>query len=280
MCPPASSDDDDDPDAPRPPLPSSQKLLQETALKVRELVVFAGERLPPSSATWVLAQKEAAVAPLLEILVDSKLRDPSGEGAGWGPVHAAKLLGRLRSPRAIEPLLDILATTAPPEDLAVAVSQALTPLGVELISPILARLPTAVGSYRLELWCLLAGAKVRDARIFDQLLAALAEQPEEGAMRLAEYGDRAALPHLSRALYACKRGLVDDTSCDHLIFELREAIENLGGKLTAAQQTKYEYARITRKVESSFHYAREQPYDPDALCFCGSGRQYRYCCLQ
>jgi HEAT repeat protein len=220
------------------------------------------------------------VEPLLAILVDSKLRDPNGPGAGWGPVHAAMLLGQLRAPQTVEPLLDVLATAAPPSDLYLEVSQALVPFGAVLINPILDRVPTAIGSYRQELWVLLAGAGVRDPRIFDQLLTALAEQPEEGAMRLSEYGDRAAIPHLTQVLDSYRPRLLDDSSDDRIVFELCEAIESLGGTLTQAQRRKHEHARITRTVENSLKNAREQPHHPESLCFCGSGRQYKYCCLQ
>lgn len=280
MCPADDSSDDPDPDASRvqPPSPAD-KVQAATALTVRELVLFAGELLPPTSVARVLALKEAAIEPLLAILGDRKLRDPGGLGGGWGPVHAAGLLGQLGAPRAIEPLLDTLATTFPPEELCLAVSQALLPLGAALIIPILARLPTAVGPYRRELWFLLAGAQVRDARIFDQLLEAFAEQPEEGVMRLAEYGDPAALPYLARALDTYRPGLADDTSDDQMIFELREAIHSLGGTLTPEQESKYEQARFTRKVTLSVRRARRPPPDPDAPCPCKSGRPYRSCCL-
>ncbi len=280
MCPLEDPTDDPDPDAAVRTQSAEEKLRAATAQTVRELVLFAGELLPPLSVTRVLTLKEAAVEPLITILADNKLRDPSGPGGGFGPVHAAVLLGRLGSARAVEPLLDTLATTFPPDALYIAVSQALSPLGAALPSPILARLPTAVGTYRQELWYLLAGAKVRDARIFDQLLQAFAEQPEEGTMRLAEYGDPAAIPYLSRALDHYRTGVADELGDDaHMIFELREAIQNLGGTLTPAQEQKYQSARLTRKVELAVKHPRKPPQKPDDPCACGSGRRYRYCCL-
>jgi len=162
----------------------------------------------------------------------------------------------------------------------VTVEKALAPMGARLIAPILARLPTAVDEYRRQLWSLLANAKVRDKRIFVQLLDALAESPEQGAMYLAEYGDPAALPELSRALDAYKISLTDDG--DHALFELREAIEGLGGTLTAAQQTKYGYALLACriKVSAAMEVQRSQGVRPDSPCPCGSGRRYKHCCLQ
>ena len=102
----------------------------------------------------------------------------------------------------MEPLLDVLATTNQLSPLRVAVEKALAPMGARLLGPILARLPTAVGEYRQQLWSLLANAKVRDQRIFVQLLDALAEHPEQGAMYLAEYGDPAALLTLDFSISA------------------------------------------------------------------------------
>jgi hypothetical protein len=106
-------------------------------------------------------------------------------------------------------------------------------------------------TYRLQLLSLLANAGVRDDRILVQLVQSLSESPPEAAMYLAEYGDPVALPELSRALDAHKLSLPDDPSDDHAVFELREAIQLLGGKLTAAQQRKYECARLARRIAVS-----------------------------
>ena len=113
-----------------------------------------------------------------------------------------------------------------------------------------------------------------------QLLGALAEHPEQGAMYLAEYGDPAALPELSRALDAYQISLTDDG--DHTLFELREAIEELGGTLTAAHQTKYEQALLACriKVSADLEVQRSRAVNQDAPCPCGSGRRYKHCCLQ
>ena len=195
-------------------------------------------------------------------------------------MHAAQLLGQLGDVRSVEPLLDVLATTHQLSPLRVAVEKALAPMGARLVAPILARLPTAVDEYRQQLWSLLANAKVRDPRIFVQLLDALAEHPEQGAMYLAEYGDPAALPELSRALDAYQISLTDDG--DHALFELREAIQELGGTLTAGQQTKYEHALLACriKVSAEMGIQRSRAVSPDSPCPCGSGRRYKHCCLQ
>lgn len=245
---------------------------------VRE-ILLRSPTLSSRNARRILNLGQAAVEPLCAVLVDSKLRDPQGPGGGWAPVHAARLLARLAAGPAIGPLLDVLATTDKLSPLGRAVSKTLAPLKGQLVGPILERLPTAVGAYRHELWYLLTATGVREPRIFDQLLAALTEAPEVGAMCLSEYGDRAALPELSRLLDAHRLGLTDEPGSEQAIFELREAILVLGGQLSATQQAKYERALWTRRVRSAAEVEHAHP-SPDTACPCGSGRLYRHCCLQ
>ena len=261
--------------------PSAADQRRETiAQLVQERLLNSGVVLSPQPAAEILALGEAAIEPLVAVMVDCRLRDPKGPAAGWASVHAAQLLGQLGDARSVEPLLDVLATTNQLSPLRVTVERALAPMGARLIAPVLARLPTAVDGYRLQLWSLLANAKVRDHRIFVHLLDALAEYPEQGAMYLAEYGDPAALPELSRALDAYQISLTDDG--DHALFELREAIQELGGTLTAGQQTKYEHALLACriKVTAEMELQRRRSVSPDSSCPCGSGRRYRHCCLQ
>lgn len=260
----------------RPEAPVGQAAAAEL---VHGLLRRSGTALPGRAAKRILALRQAAVEPLIAVLSDSRLRAPSAPAGGWAPVHAARLLRRLDARAAIEPLLDVLATTDRLSPLGVAVSKTLVPLRRQLVGPILDRLPTAVGGYRRELWYLLAGSGVREARVFDQLLAALAEAPEIGAMCLGEYGDRAALPELARALDAHPLGLSDEPGGEQPVFELREAILDLGGQLTAAQQLKYERALWTRRVRPTIP-SEHQTRPADTACACGSGRLYRHCCLQ
>ncbi len=282
MCPPDDpSHDDDDASLPSPPS-AADRAQSEVAKLVAELVLHPRAVLPKGNAARIRMLADAARQPLIAILVDSKLRDPQGPGASWGPVHAARLLGELFPKQAVEPLLDTLATTSQLTPLREALTKALSPLGPPLIAPILARLPTAVGAYRRELWSLLAGVGVRDPRVFAQLLAALAESPEDGAMHLAEYGDPDALPDLSRALAAYRVGLGDDVRGDHTVFELREAILELGGTLTLEQEAKYQRALWGRRIQVSVQSEakRESPVRADDPCPCGSGRPYKFCHLQ
>ncbi len=287
MCPADQPPDDPPPkclpaDLGGDPLAPAEIPRATIAQRVRQLLLVGGAILPPQSIAEILSLGDAAVEPLVPVLVDSQLRDPQGPAGGWPSVHATQLLGQLPSQRVVEPLLEVLASTAPLSPLRAAVEQALGRLGALLVNPILARLPAVNSTYRLQLLSLLANARVRDDRILVQLVRALSESPPEAAMYLAEYGDPAALPELSRTLDAHKLSLPDDPSDDHAVFELREAIQLLGGKLTAAQQRKYECARLARRIAVSKKVGihGERSVGLNAPCACGSGRPYKNCCLQ
>ncbi len=287
MCPADQPPDDQPPkclpaDLGGEPLPRAEIPRATIAQRVRQLLLVRGATLPPQSIAEILSLGDAAVEPLVAVLVDSQLRDPQGPAAGWASVHAAQLLGQLPGERVVEPLLEVLASSAPLSPLRAAVEQALGRLGALLVNPILARLPAVDRTYRLQLLSLLANSGVRDDRILVQLMHALSEFPPDAAMYLAEYGDPAARPALSRALDAHTLSLPDDPSDDHAVFELREAIHLLGGKLTAAQQKKYECARLARRIAVSQKVGihGERPGGLDEPCACDSGRPYKNCCLQ
>lgn len=222
-----------------------------------KLVVFAGVSVPVTDPEKAAAF-EVAVATLLAAVKAGPRRNPQGLVAGWGPTHAAQLLVQLSPELAVDPLLDVLAINTRLTLWYEPVFKALSLLGARLIEPILARLPTAVQDYRRDLLCLLAGVGVRAPRVFEQLLAALTELPEEGAMLLAEYGDPAALSHLSRALDDYEANLPHGGRGDSTIFELREAIESLGGSLTLSQQAKYEHALQVRRIEVALQSRAQQ----------------------
>jgi len=103
------------------PLPLAEEPRSTTAQRVRDLLLGGGPVLPPQTAAEILAFGDAAVDPLLIILVDSQLRDPQGSAAGWAPVHAAQVLGQLPCERVVEPLLEVLAASAPLSPLRAAV---------------------------------------------------------------------------------------------------------------------------------------------------------------
>jgi hypothetical protein len=83
----------------------------------------------------------------------------------------------------------------------------------------------------------LARVGLRDDRILDLLLAQLRRAPAF-AGNLAEYGDPRALPSLLEALDAFELNESGNPFANHALIEIRCAIEELGGTLTAEQQLK------------------------------------------
>ena len=132
MCPFDDIPDDQDQDL-TPAARAALKARAATTRLVRELLLHDGPVLPPLAATRILALGQAAVEPLISLMIDSRLRAPRGPAGGWAPVHAAKLLGQLDPEAAVEPLLDVLATTAQLTPLRQAVEKALAPLGAPLV---------------------------------------------------------------------------------------------------------------------------------------------------
>jgi hypothetical protein len=146
-----------------------------------------------------------------------------------------------------------------------------------------------------------------DERIYGVLLDTLERSPELGAMYLAEYGDPRAVPALSQRFDALPISDEDSPLANHVFVELRAAIEDLGGHLTAAQAAKAERAdaprrRFAAQIEGLICHMAEQPqraeqalpppsvgrgnatqkqpkFGRNAPCWCGSGKEYKKCHL-
>ena len=81
-----------------------------------------------------------------------------------------------------------------------------------------------------------------DERIYAALLDTLQRTPELGANYLVDYGDTRALAVLAQTFEALPIRAGDNPLANRVFIELRCAIEDLGGHLTAAQQTALETA--------------------------------------
>lgn len=255
---------------------------------VRKLLP-AGERLPDRIRREILALKDAAVAPLLDILGDDELAMSSAPGRGYAPVHAVWLLTELRAESAIESMLDMLAETEWDTILHEAIIQALPRFGAAVLEPTLrAYGDDPYGECRDSLASILAALRIHDDRIFAVLCEQLALDPELGASGLAEYGDPRALEDLVRAYDGYQ---VIDTGhpfANQALTDIRAAIEDLGGTLTPAQERKYERAmepyerwrrqRAAARSTPSRPARRELPGRNDP-CWCGSAQKYKRCHL-
>jgi SEC-C motif len=138
-------------------------------------------------------------------------------------------------------------------------------------------------------------------------LDSLERSPELAAMYLAEYGDPRALPALSQMFDTLPVHDDDAMLGNHVFVELRCAIEELGGHLTAAQAAKAARADAPRRrfaAQMEQAVARLAPEEPiqepssppgitrqhtvtpqkrkmgrNERCWCGSGKKYKKCHL-
>lgn len=212
---------------------------------VKQLVAV-GERLPSSVAEEIKA-REDVVASLIEVLEDDSLALETAPGGGHAPIHAATLLRDLGAKAAIEPMLRVLGRCSVHEILFSALLDALKPFGAAVLEPALAAHGRADSDEaRTAFLSVLASSGVRDPRILPLLLEVLRADTDLGASLLAEYGDPAALPHLSDVFDACA---LDDSGRafpNQHIIELAAAIEELGGEVSESQRRKFDGAMQQR----------------------------------
>ena len=253
----------------------------------------AGQRLPARLRQQILELGRAAVPPLIKTLEDHGLARANAPGGGFAPVHAAELLGELRAPDAVEPMLRALARTDWMDWLHDGILRSLPEIGPPVLEPAL-RLYAEAGDreLRVSVAAVLARVGVHDDRTLRILKAELREDPSM-ARNLAEYGDPRAVECLSRALdeYEIEEG--DSSFRNQALVELQAAIEELGGRLTPEQAEKIrgglEPAEKWRRQLSESLQGRsseepEEPVRPRAPgrndpCWCGSQKKYKKCHL-
>jgi hypothetical protein len=221
------------------------------------------EELTDEMRAEILARGDAAVEPLLEVLFEH-----ADEEECPAPMHAAALLGELRSPRAIEPLLDLLVRIAPEDPLCDAIIMALSSIGEPALEPTLVRWRQVRADRDQAVLYeeVLANLGVKDERIYDILMKGFRGDPLI-AWYLGTYGDPRCLPDLIRAF---------DNSDPMAVTAIGETIEKLGGELTREQTAELAAAREmltprdpVRRVEPKV--GRNDP------CPCGSGKKYKRC---
>ncbi len=190
----------------------------------------------------LFAQRSAAIPLLLDILEDRTLLSSEAPGGGCAPIHAAEILAALGATEAIPAVLALLADPAYRDLHDVVVARALWEMGPAVLEPALhAYAGNQDLRYRLLLAIVITALEIRDERIFDLLVEMLEQEPEHGATCLKRYGDPRALAHLRRVLdgraAACVPLAFDE------VMALGDAIEQLGGVLTPAQERAYRRAR-------------------------------------
>lgn len=249
----------------------------------------AGQRLQDEIRREILALQYAAVPALLEILEDATLAN------SWAPAHAARLLGELRAIDAVEPMLRVLAVTDNSDLVHDQIIQSLPEIGDAVIEP---ALRTYSGNtnrrFRHSVAAVFAKVRIHDDRIFEILVDQLRREPSR-AGNLAIYDDPRAIPYLLEVLDQYEIVDSENPFANHALIELREAIEELGGTLTAEQQLKCRRGRepaevFSRKLNAALDAHRHDvveisPARSDTRpgrnepCWCGSQKKYKKCHL-
>jgi hypothetical protein len=247
------------------------------------------------------------MVPALIALLEAALADDQAEPEG--PLfHAVDLLGTLGDARAVPILLRCLAHDELFDGLAPPAAAALRTLGSEALEGCLAAYAmTTHEDFRDRLAGVLSRCGVHDERLYACLVETLQRTPELGANYLAEYGEARALDVLAHTFDTLPLRGEESPLANHVFIELRAAIEDLGGQLTAAQHQKFEAADAARRrFVAQLQWAVEPPAAPprrtprqatssagprpprppgtrklsrNAPCWCGSGQKYKKCHL-
>jgi hypothetical protein len=261
----------------------------------------------PEAVRQPLVTVGATIVPALITLVEDALADDQRD-LGWAPLHAIDLLGALGDTRAVPVLLRCLDLE---DELDLRVEQAeaaLRALGARALEDcVVAYATSPQDAFRDRLAGVMSQWGLHDERLYAALLDTLQRTPELGANYLVDYGDPRALEVLAQTFDALPIRAGDDLLANRVFIELRCAIEDLGGHLTAAQQHKFAQADAARRRlvaqlpwdldtpdESTGHTttvtrAAPGPQRPhttgkpklgrNAPCWCGSGKKYKKCHL-
>lgn len=207
-------------------------------------------------------------------------------GAGWAPFHAVELLGDSKAPEAVGAMLAVLKATGWNDLLHDAVIRVLPGLGAPVLEPALAAYARAHDDedFRHGVTAVLSELGVRDDRVLALLLEQLRAAPTR-AGNLANYHDPKALKHLAQAFDAFELEQTTSPLASQALVELRDAIEQLGGGLTAAQEAKSAKGMVAgdqwwRKLTEATRMVERVPQEKlgrNDRCWCGSGKKFKKC---
>jgi hypothetical protein len=242
------------------------------------------ERLPDRLRKDILALGADAVPPLLEILNDEPLARGRRTGQGWPPAHAVDLLVSLKAAEAVPSMLRKLTASGYGNIIYDRITERLHELGAPVLEPALSMLTEVAENQeaRHAICEVLGKLRIKDDRILAALLHVYEDDPEYGAMLLADYGDGCVLPRLQKDLQAFVPDFSDRAGRD-LLFNVTNAFEDLGGKLPPELQARVDgwFERWDPPQEPPPPFAA--PSGPEIgrnePCPCGSGKKWKKCCI-
>jgi SEC-C motif len=227
-------------------------------------------------------------------LLDAEFASPTDD---FRPLAAMCLATELRLAGTVPALVSCILRVDVGDELWEAALVALGAIGASAVEPLLVAFDARSElDARASLADALLATQATDERILAAFIRLLDQDAVEGASKLAEYGDRRALPALVEAL---DRAEFDpDGSRDFLanedVLNLAGAIEALGGTLTNLQRAKEqrvlrnrervfrEAARLSAREIGQTHTPARREHRPgrNDPCHCGSGKKYKRCHLE
>jgi hypothetical protein len=218
-------------------------------------------------------------------MTDEQLARVMTPGQGWPPAHAVDLLVDLKATEAVPSMLRKLTSSGHGNIIYDRIAEALPELGAHVLEPALLVLAEVAKDQeaRHAVCDILGKLRVKDDRILAAVLRVYEDDPEYGAMLLADYGDASVLPRLQQDIEALTPDF-DSMASRDLFFTLTTAFEDLGGELPPELQARVDgwFAQWEARREPPPKWVVASPgpkvgrNDP---CPCGSGKKFKKCCL-
>ncbi len=243
----------------------------------------AGEHVPDSLRSELLALGSTIIPPLIELLEDEEAALEDSTGDGWGPIHAVGLLVDLKAEEAIEPLLRTLAESGIDDIIYSRITIRLPELGAPVLEQALSLMGEDIDEdVRGALYSIISELGIRDERIFEHLCEYFEKERALGAMCFAEYGDERALQLIRGAIEEFE----PDWDSDVAILDLNEFVdsyERIAGALPAELMDYVGELRSEWELRVAQRIAATMPALSNKIgrnepCPCGSGKKYKKCC--
>ena len=210
--------------------------------------VVAG-RVTGSVRAAILGMGEAARETLGRIATSPAYRDATGAGRRPGPAESLDLLARMPYDDATAAQLVRSLLEFPMDAEAPRIVSLLRDFGVRAVPHLATGLDAAELPTAAEWMCVLladagnsAGKEPADGQVLSALLSALRRHPGEAATALGRLGDAHAILSLRATLAEGRVGADPSGIGDLDLAMVGDAIERLGGELTAAERRKCESA--------------------------------------